>query len=66
MKVEENAKSNIFQKEVWTNASRYDWKHFKDYATRRQFEKLSVLGIAALDEVDSKKVLHLILVIILI
>jgi peptidyl-dipeptidase A len=53
--MEETAKFNKFQKELWKNTTRYDFRNFTDYITKRQFEKLSVLGIAALDEVDSNQ-----------
>jgi hypothetical protein len=39
--------------------TRFDFKKFKDYSTKRQFEKLSVLGFAALDEKDSVRVIKL-------
>jgi hypothetical protein len=55
--MEETAQFNKFQKELWKNTTRYDFRNFTDYSTKRQFEKLSVLGIAALDEVDSNQVI---------
>jgi trans-2-enoyl-CoA reductase len=55
--MEETAKFNKIQKELWKNITRYDFRNFTDYSTKRQFEKLSVLGIAALDEVDSNQVI---------
>ncbi len=55
--MEETAELNKFQKELWKNTTRYDFRNFTDYSTKRQFEKLSVLGIAALDEVDSNQVI---------
>ncbi|XP_046909093.2 angiotensin-converting enzyme [Dermatophagoides farinae] len=51
--LEVTKKLNREQKEIWKQAIRYDYKTFQDPLLRRQFEKISVLGIPALDEEDS-------------
>ncbi|OTF79966.1 hypothetical protein BLA29_003639 [Euroglyphus maynei] len=52
-KLDVTKKLNREQKEIWKKAIRYDYKHFEDPLLRRLFEKISVLGIPALDEEDS-------------
>lgn len=53
LKLEVTKKLNREQKEIWKQAIRYDYKTFQDPLLRLQFEKISVLGIPALDEEDS-------------
>ena len=53
---------NKKQKQIWNEVKQFDSSKFNDSSLRRQFEKLMVLGIAALDEVDSQKVTTLQLV----
>jgi hypothetical protein len=57
LQVEETDKFNIYLKDLWKNVTRFDFSNFKDYSTKRQFLFLSVLGIAALDEKDSNRVI---------
>ncbi|KAL1500872.1 hypothetical protein ABEB36_006297 [Hypothenemus hampei] len=38
------------QKEAWQRVIQFDWQRFSDYSLRRQFQKYSVLGVAALPE----------------
>jgi len=45
-----------FQKDVWTAATTYAWKRFRDPHIRRQFRVLAVLGRAALPEDQLKEV----------
>lgn len=46
---------NQEQKKIWLEVKKFDSSNFEDALLKRQFEKLSVLGIAALDDVDSEK-----------
>ena len=46
-----------FQKDVWTAATTYAWKGFRDPHIRRQFRVLAVLGRAALPEDQLKEVI---------
>jgi hypothetical protein len=56
LQIEETDKFNIFFKDLWKNVTRFDFSNFKDYSTKRQFQLLSILGIAALDKKDSNRV----------
>jgi hypothetical protein len=57
LQIEVTNKFNIFFKDLWKNVTRFDFNNFKDYSTKRQFLLLSILGIAALDEKDSNRVI---------
>ena len=48
-----------FQKDVWSTATTFKWKTFRDPSIRRQFKVLSVLGRAALSEDKLKEVYNL-------
>ncbi|XP_075677146.1 angiotensin-converting enzyme-like [Dermatophagoides pteronyssinus] len=53
--LEVTKKLNRQQKEIWKKSKRYDYQQFSDPILRRLFEKISVLGIPALEEQDSEK-----------
>uniref|UniRef100_A0AAR5P344 Angiotensin-converting enzyme n=1 Tax=Dendroctonus ponderosae TaxID=77166 RepID=A0AAR5P344_DENPD len=42
-------------KEAWQRVIRFNWQRFSDYSLRRQFQKYSVLGVAALPEEKVKQ-----------
>ncbi|RWS28006.1 angiotensin-converting enzyme-like protein, partial [Leptotrombidium deliense] len=54
-KVQSRLKYYAFQKEKWKTVILFDFKNFKDPLLRRQFEKYSVLGEAALDKKAQQK-----------
>lgn len=65
LKIQEAAIFNNFQKGLWKNTTRVKYTNFTNYALKRQFEKISVLGIAALEEEESNQVRkHSILILI--
>ncbi|CAG2161836.1 unnamed protein product, partial [Oppiella nova] len=53
-KVKLTKELNAFQKQQSIETKRYDWTHFIPY-NRRQFEKLAVIGISALNSADEKR-----------
>ncbi|ENN74047.1 hypothetical protein YQE_09338, partial [Dendroctonus ponderosae] len=42
-------------KEAWQRVIQFNWQRFSDYSLRRQFQKYSVLGVAALPEEKFKQ-----------
>jgi hypothetical protein len=47
-----------FSKQQWLETIKYPWTTYKDPDLRRQFQKHSVLGYAALDADKHEKVPH--------
>ncbi|KAF7494107.1 Angiotensin-converting enzyme [Sarcoptes scabiei] len=53
--LEATSRFNREQKNIWRQIGLFDYSNFTDPLLRRQFQKLSVLGVAALDENESQK-----------
>ena len=51
-----NARVSAVQKKLVQNASRFPWRNFTDPLTRRQFAKITNLGVAVLPPDDLGKV----------
>jgi len=45
-----------FQKETWKDLGSFDWKHFEDDMTKREFEMLDRFTNTSLGEDDDSKV----------
>ncbi|XP_064471670.1 angiotensin-converting enzyme-like [Ornithodoros turicata] len=48
--IDHNVKSSILDKEIWANATMFNWESFKDPVTRRVFKEFSTLGTSVLPE----------------
>ncbi|KAJ6225294.1 hypothetical protein RDWZM_003839 [Blomia tropicalis] len=58
--LKETSKYNKEQKAIWQEIQKFsNYKQYQDPALRRQLEKLSVLGIAALDSNESQKFINI-------
>ncbi|XP_066138064.1 angiotensin-converting enzyme-like isoform X2 [Euwallacea fornicatus] len=43
------------EKEAWQRVTQFNWQGFSDYSLKRQFQKYSILGVAALPEDKLKR-----------
>ena len=51
-KVNYSVKVAGFEKEVYRNASLFDWKNFQNNTLKRLFTKMTDIGISALEDQD--------------
>jgi hypothetical protein len=52
-----NVKFLAFQKEAWTNVTKFDYSGFNDLDVKREFQYLNIIGPAALDSEDAERVI---------